>query len=94
LRRGNTERGLHCGGNDANYCLRALLLTAVKGFESDIDGTLIDQERVRKIRAVALGTVPSLTSELNQKGKKWYNAGDIEESLDILGIGWSDLIFD
>jgi hypothetical protein len=86
--------GLHCGGNDANYCLRAPLLTAVKHFESDIGGALIDQERAGKIRAVALGTAPSLTSELDQKGKKWYNAGDIEESLDVLGIGWSNLIFD
>jgi hypothetical protein len=87
-------RGLNCGGNDANYCLRALLLTVVKHFESDIDGTSTDQERVGEIRAVALGMVPNLTGEVDQKGKKWYNAGDIEESLDALGIGWSDLIFD
>jgi hypothetical protein len=43
------HRWLHSGGNDANYTLRAVLLSAINYFESDTKGDSIYHERVQRI---------------------------------------------
>jgi hypothetical protein len=55
------HRWLHCGGNDANWTLRAVLLSAVNYFESDTEGNMINQERAEKIRQIVLGNIPKKT---------------------------------
>ena len=85
-------RGLHCGGNDANYSLRALLLTAVHISETNTDGNSMDQERAENIRKVALGVMPKLKADIN-KNVWGNNALCIEGSLDTLGADWGDFIF-
>ena len=89
-------RGLHCGGNDANYTLKALLLTAVQHAESNIERKPVDDERVELIERVVRICVPRLPKDapqLERTRKQWDNVKDVGESLDDLGVGWSELIF-
>ena len=87
-------RGLHCGGNDANYCLRALLLTAVRHIEATTEGTFVLQERAKLIEKVARDHIPSLRDGIEGDKTWWDYVKDVGETLDDLGTGWSDRIFD
>jgi len=81
-------RGLHCGGNDANYSLLALLLTAVNISANITDGNSMNQERADRIKKVALDVLPKLKRERNN-----WKLLCLEKSLDTLGADWGDFIF-
>jgi hypothetical protein len=91
LGRYEQSRGLHCGGNDAGDSLRALLLTAVKYFESNIDGNVMGGGRAEKIREVALTGLPN--SDADRQGGFDTNLPCLGELLDSLGMGWGDFMF-
>ena len=94
---GNGEyRGWHCGGNDANYSLRALLLTCVRHVEANKEKYGVDERRIELVEQAVRSCVPRLPENAPQterKRKQWDNVKDVEESLDVLGVGWSDLIY-
>jgi hypothetical protein len=89
-------RGLHCGGNDANYTLKALLLTAVQHVNANLERRFVDEKRVELVERIVRSCVPSLPKDapqLERTRKQWDNVKDVGESLDDLGLGWSELFF-
>ena len=89
-------RGLHCGGNDANFTLKALLLTAIQHVDANIERQPVNEQRIELIERIVRSCLPILPKDapqLERKRKQWDNVKDVRESLDDLGVGWSELIF-
>ncbi|PMD47076.1 hypothetical protein L207DRAFT_575881 [Hyaloscypha variabilis F] len=89
-------RGLHCGGNDANHTLKALLLTAFQHVDANVERQPVNEQRIELIERVVRSCVPIMLKDAPQferKRKQWDNVKDVGESLDDLGVGWSELIF-
>jgi hypothetical protein len=63
-------RGLHCGGNDANYTLKALLLTAVQHVDANIERQSVDEKRVELIEGIVRSCAPSLPLDAIQFERK------------------------
>ncbi len=89
-------RGLHCGGNVANYTLKALLLTAIQHVDANIERKPVNEQRIQLIERAVRSCVPRLpkdTPQFERKRKQWDNVKNVGESLDDSGIGWSELTF-
>ncbi len=95
------QKWLHIAGNDANYTLRALLLSAACQFELDteVEGEYL--ERLETIKKVALGNIPDM---VRTGGKRMRIRGEFDvrmreaelgigNSLDDMDAGWGDLLF-
>jgi hypothetical protein len=95
-----SQKWLHSAGNDANYTLRAVLLSTIS---QDLDikaDDVVYQGRVEKIKQVALGNIPDMVRHGNKRmrirRKTEIQTPEAEqgigECLDDLGVGWYDFL--
>ena len=75
-------RGWHCGGNDANYKLQALLLTCVRHVQVNSEEYDVNDEKLELVERVLQRCKPSLPRKAPQaerKRKQWDNVKDVGE---------------
>lgn len=88
-------RGLHCGGNGANYSLRAVLLTATQHLKFDSEKASLFREENEKIGRLAQDCrLSSLRDDVKSERVQKRLHKDFGEPLDDMSLGWGNIIFE